>query len=48
MADANAGRYSDADFYPGPMFHLTFNPETGNTGETLWVYRVTYPPLPCT
>ena len=35
MADGTAG-YSDADFYPGPMFHLTFNPETGNTGETLW------------
>jgi multiple sugar transport system substrate-binding protein len=28
--------YSDEDFYPGPMFHLTFNPETGNSGETLW------------
>ncbi|MCC6602000.1 MAG: sugar ABC transporter substrate-binding protein [Anaerolineae bacterium] len=35
LADATDG-YSDADFYPGPMFHLTFNPETGNTGETLW------------
>ncbi|MCA9989930.1 MAG: extracellular solute-binding protein, partial [Anaerolineales bacterium] len=35
MADGTAG-YSDADFYPGPMFHLTFNPETGNTGEALW------------
>lgn len=35
MADATEG-YSDEDFYPGPMFHLTFNPETGNTGETLW------------
>ncbi len=32
LADATAG-YSDGDFYPGPMFHLTFNPETGNTGE---------------
>ncbi|MBX3055801.1 MAG: sugar ABC transporter substrate-binding protein [Anaerolineae bacterium] len=35
MADATAG-YSDADFYPGPMFHLTFNPESGNSGEALW------------
>ncbi len=35
MADATDG-YNDADFYPGPMFHLTFNPETGNTGEALW------------
>jgi len=35
MADATEG-YADADFYPGPMFHLTFNPESGNTGETLW------------
>ena len=35
MADGTEG-YADADFYAGPMFHLTFNPETGNTGETLW------------
>lgn len=35
LADATDG-YSDEDFYPGPMFHLTFNPESGNTGETLW------------
>lgn len=35
MADATDG-YSDDDFYPGPMFHLTFNPETGSTGEALW------------
>jgi multiple sugar transport system substrate-binding protein len=35
MADATDG-YSDADFYPGPMYHLTFNPETGMDGETLW------------
>ena len=35
MADATDG-YSDEDFYPGPMFHLTFNPESGNSGETLW------------
>lgn len=35
MADATDG-YADSDFYEGPMFHLTFNPETSNTGETLW------------
>ncbi|WP_129676185.1 sugar ABC transporter substrate-binding protein [Candidatus Chloroploca sp. Khr17] len=35
LADADAD-YNDGDFYPGPMFHLTFNPETGMTGETLW------------
>ena len=35
MADASAD-YSDEAFYPGPMFHLTFNPETGKSGEALW------------
>ena len=35
LADATAG-YSDDAFYPGPMFHLTFNPETSMSGETLW------------
>jgi multiple sugar transport system substrate-binding protein len=35
LADSTSG-YSDSDFYPGPMFHLTFNPETSQTGETLW------------
>ncbi len=35
MADATAG-YSDADFYPGPMFHLTFDPASGETGQALW------------
>ncbi len=35
LADVTDG-YSDDDFYPGPMFHLTFNPDTGNTGEALW------------
>lgn len=35
LADATEG-YSDDAFYPGPMYHLTFNPETGNTGEALW------------
>jgi multiple sugar transport system substrate-binding protein len=35
LADGSDG-YSDDDFYPGPMFHLTFNPDSGNAGETLW------------
>ena len=35
MADGSDG-YSDDNFYPGPMFHLTFNPETGQSGEALW------------
>jgi multiple sugar transport system substrate-binding protein len=28
--------YSDADFYEGPMFHLTFDPATGQPGGPLW------------
>jgi multiple sugar transport system substrate-binding protein len=35
LADASPG-HNDGDFYPGPMFHLTYNPETGNSGEALW------------
>ncbi len=35
LADATSG-YSDDAFYPGPMFHLTFNAESGNDGEALW------------
>ena len=35
LADASAD-HNDGDFYPGPMFHLTYNPETGNSGEALW------------
>jgi multiple sugar transport system substrate-binding protein len=35
MAAGTEG-YSDENFYPGPMFHLTFNPESGQSGETLW------------
>jgi multiple sugar transport system substrate-binding protein len=35
MAEATEG-YSDENFYPGPMFHLTFDPESGETGQTLW------------
>ena len=34
-ADATEG-YSDDSFYPGPMFHLTFDPETGEPGGPLW------------
>lgn len=37
LRDLAAGSdHNDADFYPGPMFHLTFNPESGNAGEVLW------------
>ena len=35
FADATEG-YSDDDFYPGPMFHLTFDPATGEAGGPLW------------
>jgi multiple sugar transport system substrate-binding protein len=35
LADATEG-YSDEDFYPGPMEHLTFDPESAMSGETLW------------
>jgi multiple sugar transport system substrate-binding protein len=28
--------YSDDDFYQGPMFHLTFDPATGEAGGPLW------------
>jgi multiple sugar transport system substrate-binding protein len=34
-ADADS-EFSVDDFYPGPMFHLTFNPDTETTGEALW------------
>lgn len=35
LADATEG-FSAGDFYPGPMYHMTFNPETNMTGEALW------------
>jgi multiple sugar transport system substrate-binding protein len=35
LADSTAG-YSDSDFYPGPMFHLAFDPEAGTSGGVLW------------
>jgi len=28
--------HKDSDFYPGPMAHMTYNPKTGRSGETLW------------
>ena len=28
--------YDDANFYEGPMYHLTFDPEAGTTGGPLW------------
>jgi multiple sugar transport system substrate-binding protein len=35
LADATDG-FSRRDFYPGPMFHLTFNPETSTNEGALW------------
>jgi multiple sugar transport system substrate-binding protein len=35
LADATE-TYSDDDFYAGPMFHLTFDPSTGEAGGPLW------------
>jgi len=35
MADKTDG-YKDADFYPGPMAHLTFDPATSKSGSVLW------------
>jgi len=34
-ADATDG-YSDDAFYPGPMYHMTFDPASMETGVTLW------------
>jgi len=33
---ADASGHSDDDFYPGPMGHLTTDPETGQPGTQLW------------
>ncbi len=33
---ADASGHSDADFYEGPMFHLTYDPATGEAGGPLW------------
>ncbi len=33
---ADATDHSDDDFYPGPMFHLTFDPDSGEAGGVLW------------
>jgi multiple sugar transport system substrate-binding protein len=35
MASKTSG-YKDEDFYPGPMFHLTFDPESQKSGVKLW------------
>jgi len=35
MADKTEG-FKTTDFYSGPMYHLTFNPTTGKTGDALW------------
>ena len=34
-ADSDSS-HKDADYYPGPMFHLTFDPATGKAGPKLW------------
>ena len=36
IAEASDDYAGDAAYYPGPMEFLTFNPETNNSGETLW------------
>ena len=28
--------HNDSDFYPGPMYHMTYNPKSGKAGEALW------------
>ena len=35
FANADSG-YRDSDFHPGPMYHLTYNPHTGQSGQRLW------------
>ena len=35
LADTTDG-YNDELFYDGPMFHLTYSPDTGQTGDALW------------
>lgn len=35
MGDKTEG-FDVKNFYPGPMFHLTFSPTTNKTGEALW------------
>jgi multiple sugar transport system substrate-binding protein len=34
-ANSTAG-YNDTLFYPGPMFHLTFDPTSNDSGKLLW------------
>lgn len=36
QADASADYPGDDAFYQGPMEFLTYNPESGNAGESLW------------
>ena len=33
---ADASGHSDSDFYEGPMFHLTYDPDAGAAGGVLW------------
>ncbi len=32
----NTPSYKDADFYPEPMYHLTYSPQTKKAGDALW------------
>ncbi|MFT5221819.1 MAG: multiple sugar transport system substrate-binding protein [Glaciecola sp.] len=36
IADVSTDYAGDAAYYPGPMEFLTHNPETSNSGESLW------------
>jgi multiple sugar transport system substrate-binding protein len=47
LADATDG-YADSDFYEGPMFHLTFNPETSTNEGVLWGLPRDVSPSPST
>lgn len=33
---ADASGHDDSDFYDGPMFHLSFDPESSSAGDVLW------------
>lgn len=35
-AFADKTDHNDSDFYPGPMYHMTYNPKTGKAGDALW------------
>jgi len=33
---ADSTNHNDSDFYPGPMYHLTFDPNSMKAGDKLW------------